>query len=307
VARFVLALTLLFIVWSAPRLAVAHERAFALVWSAPTECPDAATIEQYVDDVLGDGNFGPLAVRASGTVSRTTEGRYAVTLELDAGAAQPSRRALDAEDCEAVSRASALLIALAIRARAAPIVPPPPPPVAPPAPPPPQRARGFVSVLGEADVGAVPTPTLGLGLAVGARWPRLLLESSFAYFAPRSTTAKGSADVGARFQMMTLGARACAPITVTALWLAPCLGAGVDRVGAPGFGARVTRRPTAWDAVGRFGLLAGWDISSIISARAEIEGVLPLARPEFEVDGVGDVFRRAPVGGRAGLGLQLQF
>jgi hypothetical protein len=306
VARFVLALTLLSVVWSAPRQAIAHERAFALTWSAPTECPDAATIEQYVDDVLGGGNFGPLAVRASGSVSRSADARYAVTLELDAGAAQPSRRALEAEDCEAVSRASALLIALAIRARAAP-VPEQQPRAAPAAPPPAQRVRGFLSVLGEADVGAVPMPTLGLGLAAGVRWPRLLLESSFAYFAPRSTTANGRADVGARFQLMTLGARACAPITVTALWLAPCLGAGFDRVSAPGFGARLTRRPTAWDAIGRLGLLAGWDISSIISVRAEIEGVLPLARPEFEVDGVGDVFRRAPVGVRTGLGLQLQF
>jgi hypothetical protein len=303
----VLALTLLSVVWSAPRLAIAHERAFALTWSAPTECPDAATIEQYVDDVLGAGNFGPLAVRASGTVSRSADARYAVTLELDAGAAQPSRRALEAEDCEAVSRASALLIALAIRARAAPVAPALQPPITPAAPPPAQRLRGFLSVLGEADVGAVPIPTLGLGLAAGVRWPRLLLESSFAYFAGRSTTANARADVGARFQLISLGARACVPITVTALWLAPCLGVGLDRVSAPGFGARLTRRPIAWDATGRLGLLAGLDISSIISARAEIEGVLPLARPEFEVDGVGDVFRRAPVGVRTGLGLQLQF
>ena len=289
-----------------PRLASASERAFALTWNAPDECPDTTTVEQYVDDVLGDGNFGSLAVHASGVVSRSEGARYAVQLDLDTGAAEPSRRSLDAASCEAVSRAAALLIALAIRTRAA---PPSPPPAPRPAPEPARvlHARGFLGLLTLADFGAIPAATLGVGITGGVRWPQLQLESTVAYFAPRSTSAADRADVGARFELGTAGARACTPLTVTAVWLAPCLGAGVDWVRARGFGALVTRRPSTWDLIARLGLLGGWDISSIISARVEVEGVLPLARPEFEVDGVGDVFRRSPVGVRTALGLQLQF
>jgi hypothetical protein len=306
VKRSVVGLAVLALVLGVPRLANASERAFALSWSAPDECPDGATVEGYVDEVLGDANFAPLAVHASGAVSRTSDARYAVALELDTSAAQPSRRSLDAANCEAVSRAAALLIALAIRARA---VPPSPAP-APLAAPEPRRSahtRGFLGVLTLADVGSIPAATLGVAVTGGVRWPRLQLESTIGYFAPRSKSAADRSDVGARFELGTAGARACAPITATALWLAPCLGAGVDWVRAPGFGARATRRPSTWDLIARFGLLAGWDISSIISARVEVEGVLPLARPEYEVDGVGDVYRRSAVGVRGGVGLQLQF
>ena len=305
--RSVVGLAALLLVLAVPRLATASERAFSLSWDAPDECPDAPTVERYVDDVLGDGNFGPLAVRASGVVSRTADARYAVALELDTGAAQPSRRSLDAANCEAVSRAAALLIALAIRARAAPLPRPAPSPAPEPVAPRVPRARGFLGLLTLADLGAIPAATLGVGVTFGIRWPWLQLESTVADFAPRSTSPAGRPDVGARFELGAAGARACTPITVTALWLAPCLGAGVDWLRAPGFGARVTHRPSTWDLIARFGLLGGWDISSIISARVEVEGVVPLARPEFEVDGVGDVYRRSPVGVRTALGLQLQF
>jgi hypothetical protein len=311
VKRFVVGLVVLALVWGVPRLATAAERAFELSWSAPDECPDGATVESYVDEVLGDAHFGPLAVHASGAVSRTTDARYAVALDLETGAAQPSRRSLDAANCEAVSRAAALLIALAIRARAAPVIAPPPPPPPPKPEPEPKPAhehmRGFLGALALADAGSLPAATLGVGISGGARWPHLQLESGVAYFAPRKAGEASRADVGARFELGSAGARACTPITVTALWLGPCLGAGVDWVRAPGFGARVTRRPSTWDLVARVGLLGGWDISSIISARVEVEGVLPLARPEYEVDGVGDVYRRSAVGVRAGVGLQLQF
>ncbi|HEY5376219.1 MAG TPA: hypothetical protein VIK01_21210 [Polyangiaceae bacterium] len=74
-----------------PRSATASEWAFSLSWDAPDECPDAPTVGHDVDEVLGDANFGPLAVHASGTVSRTTDARYAVALDLDTGAAVTTR------------------------------------------------------------------------------------------------------------------------------------------------------------------------------------------------------------------------
>ncbi len=292
----------------AARSASASERAFAVAWSAPAECPDAAAIAQYVDDVLGGADAGPVAVRAVGVVTRPPDAAYAVTLDLDAGAAQPSKRSLSGPDCESVSRAAALLIGLAVRARVEPPPAPlPPPPAPPPAPVQTARARPFLTLLALADEGSSPKPTLGIGVAGGMRWPHLRLEPMLGYFAPRSTNVASHPEVGAQFQLATAGARACSPFSADSVWLAPCVGGGVDWLRARGFGARVTRNASSWALVVRAGLLAGWDISPIISAHIELEGVLPLARPEFVVDGDGDVYRRDPLAARAALGVDVHF
>ncbi len=306
--RLVVCLTAFVIALAAARSAAASERAFAVAWSAPAECPDAVAIAQYVDDVLGGADAGPVAVRAVGVVTRSADASYAVTLDLDAGAAQPSKRSLSGPDCESVSRAAALLIGLAVRAR---VEPPPAPLPPPPAPPPPAapitHARAFMSLLVLADDGSTPKPTLGIGVAGGVRWSHLRLEPMLGYFAPRSTSIALHPGVGAQFQLATAGARACSPFSADSVWLAPCFGAGVDWLRARGFGAHINHTASSLAVIGRAGLLAGWDISPIISARIELEAVMPLARPEFMVDGDGDVYRRSPLAARAALGLDVHF
>ncbi len=307
-ARLVVRFAALLIALAAARAVNASQRAFAVAWSAPAECPDAAAIGQYVDDVLGYADAGPVAVRAVGSVTRSADSIYAVTLDLDAGAAQPSKRSLSGADCESVSRAAALLIGLAVRARVEPPPAPLPPPLAPaPAAAPVTHARAFVSLLVLADDGSTPKPTLGVGVAGGVRWSHLRLEPMVGYFAPRSTSIASHPDVGAQFQLATAGARACSPFSADSVWLAPCLGAGVDWLRARGFGARSNRSASSWALVARGGVLAGWDISPIISAHVELEAALPVARPEFMVDGDGDVYRRSPLAARAALGLDVHF
>ncbi len=298
--------------FSAPRLLHAEERSFSVAWQAPSECPDAAALERYVDQVVGEAASGPLAVRASGSASRSADGRYSATLELDLGAGAASARELEGRDCEAVSQAAALLIALAIRARAAP-TPPEPAPVqpapAPPAPPAPARhagPRGFLGLGPIVDFGSAPGAAFGVGLSGGLRWPRLRLEPSLAYYAPRSEAVAGRPALGADFTLATLGVRACVPLGGS-VWLGPCLGGGVDWLRGSGFGARAPRTGSAFSASARAGVLAGWDISPIISLRLELEGVLPLARPEFEVEGAGFVYRRSRVAARTAFGLDVHF
>ena len=306
--RFVGGFTAWLMVLGAARSASAGERAFAVAWSAPAECPDAAAIAQYVDDVLDGADAGPVAVRAVGSVTRAPDAAYAVTLDLDAGAAQPSKRTLSGADCESVSRAAALLIGLAVRARVEPPPAPLPPPVAQ-EPPPTRatRARGFLSVLALADDASSPKPTVGVGIAGGVLFPHLRLEPMLGYFAPRSTAIALHPNVGARFQLATAGARACSPFSADSVWLAPCLGVGVDWLRARGFGAVITRDSSSWALVARAGLLAGWDISPIISTHIELEGLAPFSRPEFVVDGDGDVYRRSPLAAGAALGVDVHF
>jgi len=315
--RLVLGFSALLLVSSAPRAAQAAERAFAVTWQAPDECPDATAIERYVDQVVGDAAVGPVTVRASGTAQRTADGRYAATLELDLGAAAPSVRTLDGRDCEAVSQAAALVIALAIRAQSAPPEPPPQPAPEPPPQPAPEptrvsptqtsRAQPFLSLGPIADFGSTPAATLGVALSGGLNWAGLRFEPGVAYFAPRQASIADRAALGARFSLATAGARLCVPLSQGGLWLAPCVGGGVDWLRGEGFGARAPRNGNAWSATVRGAALAGWDISSIISTHLELEGVLPLTRPEFQVEGAGFVYRRSSVAVRAAFAVDVHF
>ena len=314
--RVVVGLAALLVVVGAARAAHASERAFVVTWQAPGECPDAPALVHYVDQVAGEAGSGPVTVRAAGTVTRNGDGRYAATLELDTGAARPSTRALDAADCESVSRAAALLIALAIRAQATPTVAPEPPP------PPPPKAVGassaadrpspapypfFLSLGPSVDVGSTPAPTIGVQVGGGVEWRGLRLEPMFAYYAPRSETVAARPSVGADFTLVSIGLRACIPASRQGLWLAGCAGGGAESLRGAGFGARIPHDGSAWSGAARVGVLGNWDISSIISMHAELEGVLPFTRPTFEVDGAGSVFQRKVLAARAALGFDVHF
>ncbi len=291
--------------------ATARERAFALTWAAPSECPDAATVEGFVEADVGATAYGPTAVHARGTVLPAQDGRYTVDLELDTGAAQSSTRQLVDGSCEAVSQAAALLVALAIRAQSVPLAAP----VAPAEPPVRTRTlsheRPFVTAEVLTDLGTLPAVTVGVGLAGGVTLAGLRLEPTVAYFALQSGNVSGRADLGARFGLGTAAIRLCVPLPSSDVWMAPCLGGGVDWITARGFGARVPHDASTLDAIATAAVLGGWDVSSIISLRLEVGAAVPLARPEFDVDGVGanvgEVYRRAPLALRGGFELELHF
>jgi len=299
-----------------PRAAHSAERSFSVAWQAPSECPDESALSRYVDQTVADAGQGPLSVRASGSVSKSADGRYVASLELDTGGAQPSVRSLDGRDCEAVSQAAALLIALAVRARVAP-APPAPPPVPPPAPPPvelpppppppPGAPRLFLSLAPVVDVGSLPSASPGLGVGVGVRAAGVRAELGAAYFTPHSASVAGSPEKGAELSLVTFGARACLPWGTGAWQLGPCLGAGGSRMHGEGFGAREPRSGTAWGLELTAAGLASWEISSTISLGLSAGAALPLARPEFVIDDAGSVHRRDSLSGRFALSLDIYF
>ena len=283
-------------------------KAFALSWSAPEECPSAAEVEGYVDRDLGAIAHGRTVVRANGVVSTRSDGRYGVELELDTGAARSSRRELTGVSCAEVSEAAALVVALTIRAEAEPATKPAPEPAREPEAEPVvnRHARPYLAAALALDVGSLPKPTVGLSLAGGVTFAGLRVEPAIAVYAPQSGDIAGTGE-GAHFVLGAAQLRACAPFPRSELWLAPCLGGGVDLVHASGFGADETRVASTFDAFGTGALLAGWDISPIISARLDVGAVLPLARPSFVVDGQGQVYHRGSVALRSLLGFELHF
>ncbi len=112
---------------SSARPVFGRERSFALVWSAPAECPDSDTVASYVEQDVGEIAYGPTALRARGTVSQSSDARYSVLLEFYTGGEQTSKRSLEGGSCQAVSQAAALVVALAIRAQVTPSAKPPAP------------------------------------------------------------------------------------------------------------------------------------------------------------------------------------
>jgi len=287
----------------------AREKAFALSWSAPAECPSEADVASYVEHDLGAIANGRTVVRARGSAISPTEGHYTVELELDTGAATTSRRELSGVSCEEVAQAAALVVALTIRAEAEPESKPTqvPPRRTPESEPTVNRhARPFLAAALTADVGSLPKPAVGLAVSGGATLGWLRFEPVLAYFAPETAVTADTGE-GAHLSLAAATLRACVPFPDGALWLAPCVGGGVDLVHASGFGADETRSPWTFDAFGTGAVVGGWDISPIISARLELGLVVPLARPDFVVDGGTEVYERSPVAARSMVGLELHF
>ncbi len=295
----------------APALA-AREKSFALSWSAPAECPSEAEVEAYVARDLGATAEGRTVVRARGTVATESDGRYRVALELDTGGASSSRRELAGVSCEAVSQAAALVVALTIRAEAEPEAKPAPEPPREPAPRATtnRHARPFLAAAVTNDVGSLPKPAVGLAISGGVSLGWLRLEPGLAYYLPESVSIAETGE-GAHFTLGSASLRACVPFQSGALWLAPCLGGGIDLLHASGFGTDEPRAATTFDGFGAAALLGGWDISPIISARLDVQAVLPLARPVFVVDdadsSVHHLYERGSFALRSQLGLELHF
>jgi hypothetical protein len=157
------------------------------------------------------------------------------------------------------------------------------------------------------DRGALPRVTEGAALAVGWRWPRAWLAIEGALYRARSADTAVDATVGARFGFSSLTTRACRPWTRGAWSLSPCLDAGRARTTGDGFGLiHVAHAETTSVALGG-GLWLHWAVSRHVVPFVRLGTEVPLLRPRFSVENVGEVFRAAPVLLRGGLGLELRF
>lgn len=99
-----------------PGEARAETPPFELVWDAPGECPSRAALEHAVASLLGSGRsvHSPARVRAAVTHENL---RWHADVELRDPEGTASPRRFDAENCEAVASAVALIVAVAIDGR----------------------------------------------------------------------------------------------------------------------------------------------------------------------------------------------
>ncbi len=122
--------------------------------------------------------------------------------------------------------------------------------------------------------------------------------------APLAQPSSAGGDVG----LVTGSAGACWSFLRTGhVDLGPCLAFEVGRLRADGFGATSSGSGSAlWSALQAGGLFA-WSPISRLAAVFRLDAAVPFARPTFVIDGLGAVYRSAPVVGRATLAVEVRF
>jgi len=247
-------------------------------------------------------------VNASGP----TDGRWQASLVFQAGYTRAERR-FEAESCDAVAAAAALVIALWVEG--GPDTPPPPtvaaqdpekPPDIPAAKP---RRTSFVVMLdGILDWRTMPDPPAGGMEAAGGpiwtfrRW-RLRALAGLSFFPSRRTAMMGNVEQ-ADFEQFDVSGRGCATVILRQLELGPC--AGGELAIMHGWGTSLQDSTHLWFSL-LGSALASWSISPAVAVFGRAEVVVPTTRKSFSVP-FGDVVYQIPdVAVRAALGLELRF
>lgn len=164
-----------------------------------------------------------------------------------------------------------------------------------------------------ADAGTLPGLGMGATLGVSVGVDALDLRLSGTYLPPRdaqveSVPASGAASPGAEIELLAGGLAACAPrlVRVSNLALGACAGAELGWLSGKGTGVTVARSGSSRWTAARADAGARWTLAQGLSLELSLSALVPWARDEFSIDGVGRVFRTSPVVGRTTFGLSYE-
>ncbi len=296
---------------------------FSLEWEAPPECPSAAAVERDVAQILSASSAPTAALRARGVASRTSPDKWRADLVLR-GVVWEAHRTLEGATCAAVAEAAAVVIALAIN----PQIEPPAPKVPPPKPMPPSKptaqpeavptpeqgehfvhrppAGPFLGVGVVSDLGTLPGAAFGAEGWIGWQIAALRFDVGGSYFLSKRGTLPRHSDIGATFQLAAMGQRSCYQWAYESISVGPCLDVGLTWTRAEGFGPIVSYRvSTVGFSLGADMALA-WQLSRFLRPYFRLSGALPVARPEFAVQGLETLHRAAIVSVRGVIGIEAQ-
>lgn len=289
-----------------------------LAWTAPAECPDRARVLAKIDRLAPAS--ARLRVRVDATVTRDERG-YRVALVTEADGAR-GERALEAATCASLADATAVIVAMMLdpasaaagqaSAPVASVAASPPPsesseaPPVPEAPAPDRRVAGVLMAGGALDSGLGPGTKVGVMVGGGVTIDRLRLDVVGSSFAGRAGRVEAAPDAGGDVTVRSLLARGCVtPSHAMIVASYACAVAGAAQVSASGFGVEAPSSGSAsFAVVGASGLTA-LRLTSSVSLELGAEALVPLARPRFVLERVGEAHRVAPValGLRAALGV----
>lgn len=306
-----------------------------LHWHAPALCPSQ---EEVVAASLHNASSGEREKQGRPTLSAEAEvservdergqRTWHVLLSTQHGDSRGTRE-IEAETCEGLAQATAIVLSVALLdleqdappAVTAPEVPVPlhrDPATEHPRPEPSAKRSAGRSRAGELarfsagahlglSVGVL--PRLAAGGALSLAWlPGLFRLELDARFWGRQSETVDDTTSGARFSLMTWGARAC----LTALKhgvvdLSPCLGADLNLVSAQGFGSDSNYDSRgSWPAV-TAGALVRTLLARNLALRARVDGQWVPQQPTFVVEEAGTVHTIPTWGMVALFGAEVHF
>lgn len=299
--------------------AEAGETALQLLWSAPPGCPNQQDVLRRVHQLAADRGAAPLPLQAVGRVWRTGDGTWHVELQTRMSGLSGERR-LEGADCEEVSDAAALVLALLIDADQN------PPPQAPsattePAPTPPQEAsrpvparsaskRQSTELRIAALLGSGKLPSLAAGAELQGGWvvlPLFSAELRLSGWLPQTRRSPARPDVGGRFWVLEGGSALCLRPRVARARFDSCGGFALSHIRARGIGAfQATNGQATWGAFTMEQAVA-FRIVDAMGLRAALATSWAPSRPRFSIEDVGEIHRPAAFELRGSLGLEFAF
>jgi hypothetical protein len=188
-----------------------------LTWDASEACSSVADVLRSIDAQLGPDFASDTKLRAQGTMSVSAEGEYVLDLRYSSGAGAFDARRIRGDSCETVTRAAALVLAIALNPAAVTREPPP----AEPVPDTEERQPPAFSMAALAlfDTPVLGVPAAGAGGRAAFRLGGLELNASVHWFFPR---VRSKDDVGLRLQYWSIGLGACYLWRVSSWGLGPC-------------------------------------------------------------------------------------
>jgi hypothetical protein len=214
-------------------------------------------------------------------------------------------RIIEGPSCQAVADATALIIALAIDPEAvaaqATLV---------------ARAkvrhgrapagRWIARASVAADAGSLPALSPGLAVAAGWSRTRVRLDLGATYWLDEVATVAGR-PAGGRIGLAAVAFRGCWAPVVRRLELWACAGVEMGSIWGAAEGAAAPRSgAAAWIAIPA-GLFGAYVVSQVFAVVAQIDLVVPLVRPRFVIEGLGEIFETAPLVLRGLVGLEARF
>ena len=147
----------------------------------------------------------------------------------------------------------------------------------------------------------------GLLVAVALELGRARVEVGGSYWAPRRVHLDGGARAGADISLAAGGVRGCGVPGRGRLRLALCLGGEVGSMRATGVElAAVRSARSLWLALTP-GVAVGFAAHRRLVVWLGLDGLLALVRPQFVIDGAGEVWQARRGGVRGWLGLEVRF
>lgn len=279
----------------------------ALDWRAPANCPGEQDVTREIAALLDGRATERAPVRARARARRVSSKHWTTTVHVEKQGVQ-GRRTLEAESCQALTEAVALVIALAIDPGFSndSLLPketePPPEPNTPTNP---LTWSGVASLGGIVDTQSLPGVAGGLQAGLGVEYGGLLLGASGRYLFGRATTAADHPSARATIDLAAAALESCYFLSLSDWRLGPCAALELGRLRAESEGVTdPSAGRTLWLAVDA-GVVARWRFRAPWGLSLGLSAIAPLQRPTFEITGISEpVYAVKPVSFRASLSIE---